>query len=154
MKCRKLSRATIEKGGFQMRNGADNTFDAFLKGFTSVAGFSPEVFGDLGRDTSEEVALRILNQFRLSLEVGIERLDQSLQRKDGDLVAQVAHKLAGSAELIGFLGLGQNCRSAMAKLKQGAAFSQLESGILAIRTQCQGLLNSLQEHCPNLSSFI
>lgn len=68
-------------------------------------------------DTSEEVVLRILAHFSESLSEAAKAISSSIDGNDFDLAWKACHKIAGTAELLGFEKLGQDSRHLSALVK-------------------------------------
>lgn len=130
----------------------ENTYEKFLRSFESMSGFSAETFRNLTEDTSEHVALRILNQFRITLETSVIKLAIHLESKNWEDAEKICHRVAGSSELIGFKGLGKRCREIMNMVRQKTG--DIEAAVTDVRAHCKELHEALLLHCPNLSSFL
>lgn len=128
-------------------------FQKFLKVFENHEGFSPKNIQNVARDTSEIVALKITNQFRISLEASIQKIDEvfASSEKDWDSIQKVCHKLAGSSELVGFTDMGRDCRTVM---NTSIADAQFQMQVRNVRAECVKLLEELKQACPELSTYV
>lgn len=127
------------------------TLDSFLKAFANDERFSPVNVEHLVRDTSAEVALKIINQFRITLENSINKIDEHLPGSNQEEIVRTCHKLASSAELVGFMKLGEDCRAVMKGAKTGENVSPT---VLKIRSRAEEIVQQLEVNCPDLNSFV
>ena len=70
----------------------------------------PQALFNVIDDTSEEVVLRILAYFSESLREAAGAISSGIEKNDFDLAWRACHKIAGTAELLGFEKLGQDSR--------------------------------------------
>ncbi|HMN67993.1 MAG TPA: hypothetical protein PKC28_05590 [Bdellovibrionales bacterium] len=80
-----------------------------LKRFANDTGFDQSKFKDLVEDTNPDTAIAILKEFNKTLGATIETLNAEPSDKDG--VGKACHKVAGSAALVGFLGIESLARA-------------------------------------------
>jgi HPt (histidine-containing phosphotransfer) domain-containing protein len=75
---------------------------AFLSHFRQQSGFNDEAFLNLVEDTNETVTLQILARFQKTLSECENSIRVGIEKNDRDLLWKTCHKIAGSAELLGF----------------------------------------------------
>lgn len=71
----------------------------------------------LVEDTDQEVALKILARFWVTLQESMELIHEGVRQDNGELIWKACHKVTGSAELVGFKKFGAQSRSLNATLK-------------------------------------
>src|SRR5690606_7109929 len=93
--------------------GTQNDLDAFMNYFIKKSNFSRATFDQLIEDTSEEVAFKILARFKQTLTECKDQIRTGLSNGDGESIWKACHKVAGSADLLGFKSLGATSRRLM-----------------------------------------
>jgi len=79
--------------------------------------FNSQIFSQLQEDTNYEVALKMLARFHTTLIESIGFINKGLESENAELVWKACHKVAGTAELIGFVNLGQISRELSKNIK-------------------------------------
>lgn len=125
----------------------------FLLAFEGRSDFSSTNIWNVARDTSETVALKIINQFSLSLKAAIEKIDSELARRsqDWESIQTIAHKLAGSSELVGFVHFGRDCRFLM---QVNTFDDEVRVRLLDLRRQAVLVIEELNTACPELNTYV
>lgn len=77
-------------------------FQEVLTKFKTVKDFDPKGLIQLKEDTDETVALKILARFFITLEESLSHVASSLNHGELAEVSKGSHKIAGSADLVGF----------------------------------------------------
>ncbi len=128
--------------------------NAFLAGFSEESGFSRQSFLNLIEDTNEDVALKILARFQISLKECEEVLRNGLQQKSSDMLWKICHKMAGTSDLLGFHQFAKASKALSHNLK---ATSDIESHLEELDSylkNCVTLKSDLSSHCPNLANYL
>lgn len=77
-------------------------FQEVLTAFNNVKDFNSKGLLQLKDDTEEVVALRVLARFFLTLEESLSLIGKNITCGDLNEISKGAHKIAGSADLVGF----------------------------------------------------
>lgn len=85
-------------------------FQDILTKFKTVKDFDPNGLLQLKEDTDEGVALKILARFFITLEESLAHVASSLNNGELTEVSKGSHKIAGSADLVGFSSFAQRSR--------------------------------------------
>lgn len=101
-------------------------FQEILIKFQSVKDFDPQGLLQLKEDTDETVALKILARFFITLEESLEYVSVSLNEGQLAEVGKGSHKIAGSADLVGFPSFAQRSRKLSRDIKAIGALSSVE----------------------------
>lgn len=126
----------------------------FLSYFREQDGFNNEAFLNLIEDTSEDVALQILARFQKTLSESQAALRSGIDTGDHDLLWKTCHKVAGSAELLGFRRFAITSKNLSHSLR---ASPDIESYLeeLEFHTKaCERLNREISSHCPNLANYL
>ncbi len=103
-------------------------------------GFDVKVFDLLVEDTNAIATLRILARFCMSLDESLPHLQHGVQDGNPEIIGKAAHKLAGSAEMLGFKTFGDRSKSISSRLKhatmQDLPQAELRSYIQDTHTLC------------------
>jgi|GEM_PF-1481335 len=103
-------------------------------------GFDVKVFDLLVEDTNASATLRILARFCMSLNESLPHLQQGAQDGNPEIIGKAAHKLAGSAEMLGFKTFGDHSKSLSSRLKhatlQDVPATEVHSYIQEVHTVC------------------
>lgn len=119
-----------------------------LKGFESVR------FDQLLEDTSPEVSLKILARFSVTLKECLDCVDQGLAEDNSDMVWKACHKVAGSAELLGFVAYGKLSRQLNVDVKSIPDLDDHESVLIEYVTEGRNLLSHLARAFPDQANFL
>lgn len=82
-----------------------------LKDFDSLALLT------LSQDTNSETVLKILVEYRKTVQESRDRIRQALSESNAETIARACHKLVGTSELLGFKVLATRCREIEQSLK-------------------------------------
>lgn len=85
-------------------------FQDVLVKFKKVKDFDPSGLVQLKEDTDESVAIKILARFFITLEESLNHVATSLNSGELAEVSKGSHKIAGSADLVGFAVFAQKSR--------------------------------------------
>lgn len=107
----------------QMSSGMDaklhiaSDFSEVYESLTMSSIFERSAFDRLVEETDQEVALKILARFWVTLQESMELIHEGIRQDNGELIWKACHKVTGSAELVGFHKFGMQSRSLNATLK-------------------------------------
>lgn len=114
----------------------------FLERIQDFSGLKLLTFKQLVSETSEDVALRILARFSISLQEAGESIERGIAEDNAEAVWRACHKLVGTAELLGFHEFGlrakylnQNIQAAGEISHFRTELAELQSGISILRDQ-------------------
>lgn len=126
----------------------------FLSFFRQQDGFNNEAFLNLIEDTNEDVTLQILARFQKTLAESQAALRSGIDNNDRDLLWKTCHKVAGSAELLGFKRFALTSKDLSHSLR---ASTDIESHLEELETHtkaCETLNREIGSHCPNLTNYL
>ncbi|WP_413577047.1 Hpt domain-containing protein [Bdellovibrio sp. HCB290] len=132
----------------------DNDLVGVSRQLKSLQGFDSHAFNHLLEDTTPNTVLRILARFCVTLNDCIPVLEQGSSSGDAEAVWKAAHKLAGSAEMLGFKDFGRNSKDLSWQLKQSA---QIEANIEEVNhylSKARDLSRQLSEVFPNQKHYL
>lgn len=116
--------------------------------------FDSKAFQQLTEDTDQQVALKILARFSVTLLECLQQIEVGLQQDDGDSIWKACHKMAGSGELVGFKQFGSEARSLIANLK---ALNDTQSHLAEIQyflTNGFSLKQKIESSFTNIKSYL
>lgn len=96
---------------------SQSEYSQIYQQLAKVSSFDQLSFDRLVEDTEPEVALKILARFWMTLQESLAQVENGLKQDNGDMIWKACHKVAGSAELVGFKNFGQQSRSLDAAVK-------------------------------------
>lgn len=85
-------------------------FQDILTRFKTIKNFDPNGLQQLKEDTDEAVAIKILARFFITLEDSLKQVSLNLSSGEMTEVSKGSHKIAGSADLVGFSHYAQRSR--------------------------------------------
>lgn len=109
----------------------------------NIAGFDQGSLETLVSETNPEVVLSVLKEFRTSLINGSTDLEKAVDASDAEVTKKVCHKLAGTAELLGFATLGATCRQIENHLKQGLPYGDKVPAIRGVLEDARDIAERL-----------
>ncbi|MFM6927703.1 MAG: Hpt domain-containing protein [Bdellovibrio sp.] len=122
-----------------------------LKG---LPGFDTYALHHLLEDTAANTVLRILARFSVTLEESLFLLEKGAEIEDQTLIWKAAHKIAGSAEMLGFKEFGQKSKRLSGHLKLSSDLSNHVEDIAAYRSDVKTLLNLISKSFPRRQSYL
>ena len=127
---------------------------AFLEHFGNLPDFDRQVFANLYEDTNEDTVIRILAHFNENLSEGCLQLNDALKSENAEVAWKLAHKIAGSAELLGFKPYGDRSRQLSKQIRANPIFENHRPQINAYLTETSGLNLEIERVFPSLRSFL
>lgn len=127
----------------------------FLEHFSEKAhDFDRETFVHLYEDTSEETVIKILAHFSENLLESIKNIEVSRAEENCEIAWKLTHKLAGSAELLGFKNFGQYSRELSHLIRANPVYENHRQAIEDYLNTLQSLSDSIRSTFPSLRSYL
>lgn len=133
---------------------SDRDLNAFSNHFLNSEGYENEVLGNLLEDTNEDTVLRILAHFNENLKEGAEKLKAAISESNAETVWKTAHKIAGSAELLGFRDYANRSRELSRVVRTSPDFNSHRAEIESYLEATANLSSEISVTCPGLNSFL
>jgi HPt (histidine-containing phosphotransfer) domain-containing protein len=127
-----------------MSDQAQSDMNAFTAGMAGFPGFDAEGLGELIEDTSLEAALKVLARFRVTVETGVAEIETALKSGNAEPIWKTAHKLAGTAELVGFAGFGRESKDFSHVLKEDPDLQKQGGALVTYLDHCRRLVDRLR----------
>ncbi len=127
---------------------------SFIKNLDPDIEFDEEKIQELCSDTDEETVLKILARFHETLVDSIEKMQLAVESVDSEVIWKVAHKISGSAELLGFKVYGQEARKLSHDLKANADFGHNSFRINNFMDRTKKLKSKIMKSIPALNDFL
>lgn len=83
----------------------------FIENLDPDVEFERDKIQELYSDTDAETVLKILARFHETLVVSIDKIQLAIDLNEVEVIWKTAHKISGSAELLGFVEYGQEARN-------------------------------------------
>ena len=132
----------------------DRDLRAFAEHFSNAPGCEKEVFSNLLEDTNEDTVLRILAHFNENLKEGCEKIKIAITEDNCESVWKTAHKIAGSAELLGFRDYANRSRELSRLVRASPVFETHADDIEIYLKTTTELTAEISAICPGLNSFL
>ena len=131
-------------------------FQDILVKFKQVKNFDPDGLLQLKEDTDESVAIKILARFFITLEESLNLVAASLKNGELNEIFKGSHKIAGSADLVGFSSFAKKSRqiSSDVKIMPNDSFSELHHEVTDYINDGQTMIAQMKEAFPDYKSFI
>ncbi len=140
---------------FSMINGHNNgQLKLFIQNLDADIEFDQEKIQELCSDTDELTVLKILARFHETLVDGLEKMQAAIESVDSVVIWKTAHKISGSAELLGFTDYGQEARKLSHDLKANADFSHNSFRINNFMNRTKILKLKIMKSMPTLNDFL
>lgn len=131
-------------------------FQDILKKFKSVKDFDPKGLMQLKEDTDETVALKILARFFVTLEDSLNHVATSLNSGELIEVSKGSHKIAGSADLVGFSTFASRSRKISRDVKGTPEMSSadLHHEVVDYLKDGKTMLGQMKQNFPDYKTYI
>ena len=131
-------------------------FQDVLAKFKKVKDFDPSGLLQLKEDTDETVAIKILARFFITLEESLNHVAVSLNSGELSEVSKGSHKIAGSADLVGFSAFAQKSRkiSRDVKIVPEASASDLHHEVVDYLSDGKVMMGQMKDAFPDYKSYI
>lgn len=127
---------------------------SFLDYFSQKNGFERQTFVNLYQDTNEETVIRILAHFNENLREAVQKTRDAQSDENTEAVWKSAHKLAGSAELLGFKRFATGARELSKQIRANPVFENYTSEISTYLNQSDELSQQIEIIFPTIKSFL
>lgn len=133
---------------------SDSDFAPVYEQLTSSSMFDRSSFDRLVEDTDQEVALKILARFWVTLQESVELIHEGIRQDNGEMIWKACHKVTGSAELVGFKNFGMQSRSLNAILKAMNAPDVHRNEINQYLETAGEIVHLIENGFPNLKLYL
>lgn len=128
--------------------------NAFVTHFKQFPCFAEKLFFGLIEDTNEEISLKILARFQITLQEAELSIREGLRELNQDKIWKTCHKMAGTSELLGFQGLAKTSKSLSHSVRASSDLDGDFDEVAAYLRTCEKLNLELKSCCPNLSLYL
>lgn len=131
-------------------------FQEILVKFKKVKDFDPNGLLQLKEDTDEIAAIKILARFFITLDESLNLVAESLKSGVIEEAYKGSHKIAGSADLVGFAIFAQKSRKISRDIKaiHEPVASDLLSEIVDYLNDGKIMMNQMKEVFPDYLKYI
>lgn len=131
-------------------------FQEILTKFKTVKNFDPHGLMQLKEDTDETVALKILARFFITLEESLAHVATSLNSGELIEVSKGSHKIAGSADLVGFASFARRSRKISRDVKGTPEMSsaELHHEVVDYLNDGKAMLNQMKQVFSDYKNYI
>ncbi len=128
--------------------------EIFWQFFKKNEGFEPDFFLQLVEDTGEETTLKIIARFTETLKEAEIQVMHGRMADDPEAIWRAAHKISGSANLIGFKQLGVFARDLSHQIKANPDLSSYSTEIDSLLKIIQSLIAQINVNITNLKAYL
>ena len=132
----------------------NTTFEAILLKLKQSELFDEILLRNPVSDTSEEVALKMLARFYITLSESIQAIETGLRSSDNESVWKACHKVAGTSELLGFKKFGNHSRTLSKTLHASTDYSMYQDEIRLYLATAGRISSLISAGFPDLRSFL
>lgn len=136
------------------QNKYNSKLKSFIENLDPDVEFEQDKIQELCSDTDEETVLKILARFHETLVDSIEKIQSAIEIADLEMIWKTAHKISGSAELLGFVVYGQEARDLSHDLRAHTDFSQNGQRINNFLNRTKILKLKIMKSMPALNDFL
>lgn len=131
-------------------------FQDILMKFKKIKDFDASGLLQLKEDTDETVAIKILARFFITLEESLNHVAVSLNNGELAEVSKGSHKIAGSADLVGFSIFAQKSRKISRDLKTlpESSSADLHHEVVDYLSDGKLMLSQMKEAFSDYKSYI
>ena len=132
----------------------NDSLKSFLDSQHNNKDYDSSLIMQLYEDTDDTTVLQILARFRETLIDAIQKMEAAIEAGDTDVVWKSAHKIAGSAELVGFSILGRVARDLSHRLKEShnpTAFATENKNFLEMTKRHRDVITT---EFPNFKDYL
>lgn len=124
----------------------------FLDAFKESSDFDSQSFLQLYNDTNEETVLKILARFQETLALSLEQIHFGFVNDDAEKVWKSSHKIAGSAELLGFQTYGGFARELSGQIRANPVISSHQDEIEDFVSMTMNIKDKIAKIYPHLAN--
>ncbi|MCC2679817.1 MAG: hypothetical protein K0R29_2393 [Pseudobdellovibrio sp.] len=128
----------------------NNVLRDFYRTFSESDGYDNHALNTLCSDTSEITVIKMLAHFDQNLSVTITQLNEGIREQKNDIIERAAHKLIGTAELLGFKGFSDESRKLTNMIRNKYPQEVITASAYGYLQKCNELFNLLESSCPSL----
>ncbi|AGH95652.1 hypothetical protein A11Q_1436 [Pseudobdellovibrio exovorus JSS] len=158
----KSERAVMsEQAGYRMGDSKQNfSIEEVSNVLGRHEGFDRESFFNLYEDTGEETVMRIMAHFNQNLIEASRNIKAALVNEHGNESENVeniwkwAHKIAGSAALLGFKSYGDESRELSKKIRDQQSFADCKKQVEDYLKKTKALSQNIEEAMPSLKTYL
>ncbi len=132
----------------------NNKLKLFIENLDPDVEFDREKIQELCSDTDAETVLKILARFHETLVDSIEKAQSAIEIADVEVIWKTAHKISGSAELLGFVEYGQEARDLSHYLRASTDFDTSRQRINNFLNRTKILKLKIMKSIPALNEFL
>lgn len=125
-----------------------------LNKMRSEVDFEEDRFKQLCDDTSSETVLKIMAHFYETLKISAFSIEEAISSSHMETIEKAAHKISGSAELLGFVNYGTSARELSHLLRTQQNSSILNDQIVSFLKRTYGIQKSILEAFPNINQYL
>lgn len=146
--------------------GLKEDLQIFISRLRSCSGFSLELFSQLIEDTSEDVAFKMAARFHRTLGESLNFVKEGYRQGESEPIWRGAHKVAGTAALLGFNDLGSHSKELVKKLRSVSEVPDeveqknalLKDGIIQTEIEkyikeAEDIHGAMAQACPTLEAY-
>lgn len=139
-----------------MENAMDmnGKIENLIKDLAIIDGFDSTLFDQLVEDTTPEVSIKILARFYETLSESLDLVEQGITKNDADQVWKACHKVAGSAELLGFAEFGKLSRRLNNDIKSAHQIEPFKTELKGYLEQGRAVLAKIHQVFPDHKSYL
>lgn len=126
----------------------------FLEHFSPRPDFDMQIFTHLYEDTNEDTVIRILAHFNENLKEGVLRMEGALAAENCEDVWKTSHKIAGSAELLGFKPYADRSRHLSRQIRANPNFESHADEIRDYLRETAEISRGIATAFPSLTAFL
>jgi len=122
----------------------------FYRTFNESEGYDYLALINLCADTSEITVIKMLAHFNQNLKITIAQLITGIKEEKNDIIERAAHKLIGTAELLGFKGFSDESRNLTNMVRKKYPQEAITAAAYGYLEKCNELFSQLESNCPSL----
>lgn len=116
--------------------------------------FDLSTYMQLEEDTSAEVALKILARFFDSIEDSKRQISYGVKSETSEPAWRACHKLAGSAELLGFVQFSKDARLLSKSLQASLDLGSHEDELKNVITRLSQISSAIEKAFPDYRNYL
>lgn len=122
----------------------------FFRAFNEREGYDNQALSNLCADTSEITVIKMLAHFNQNISAAIIQLKQGIKEEKNDVIERAAHKLIGTAQLLGFKEFSEDSRKLTNMIRSKLPQELITATAFSYLEKCSELFNLLESSCPSL----
>lgn len=128
--------------------------NSFLDQVGQKEGFEKAKMMQLYEDTNSETVLKILARYHETLVESIQKIETALVSNDNESIWRAMHKIAGSAELLGFVSYGHEARNLSHEIKDSSIHPTSNKKISEFLVKTKKIKSLIFKSFPSLNNFL